>query len=201
VFTGIVEGTAVVVGASGDAAGARLRIDLEDLAEGTRVGDSIAIDGCCLTVVTRAGPEVAFDVVPETLQKTTLGLLAPGDRVNVERALRFGDRLGGHLVTGHVDATGTVRSVEEHGAEWLLTVEAPAFLAPLLVATGSITVAGVGLTIATVERGTMRIALVPHTRAITTLGSIGPGAAVNLEADVLGKWVQRLLQSGRVEGT
>ena len=148
-------------------------------------GDSVAIDGVCLTVV--SSPPLAFDVVEETLRRTTLGALRHGDGVNVEPALRAGDPLGGHIVQGHVDGVGRVRSVGE-----LTWFDAPPELVRYCVEKGSIAVDGVSLTVAGVDDDGFAVALVPHTKAVTTLGARAPGDRVNVEADVLAKYVERL---------
>lgn len=178
VFTGIVRELGRV--ASFD--GSRLVVEA-----GTAVapGDSVAIDGVCLTAV--ACPPLTFDVVAETLRRTTLGELAAGDAVNVEPALSVGDPLGGHIVQGHVDGVGQVRSVGD--PVW---IDTPESLRRYCVEKGSIAVGGVSLTVAAVDDAGFAVALVPHTRAATTLGALAAGQAVNLEADVLAKYVERL---------
>jgi riboflavin synthase len=178
-FTGIVRELGRV--ASFD--GARLVVDAETSAE---IGDSIAIDGVCLTVVANDG-RLAFDVVPETLSRTTLGELAEGAAVNVEPALRAGDPLGGHIVQGHVDAVGRVRSIGE--PVW---IDAPSEVLRYCAEKGSIAVDGVSLTIAGLDDDGFAVALVPHTLEATTLGRAEPGSPVNLEVDVLAKYVERL---------
>jgi riboflavin synthase alpha subunit len=155
------------------------------------IGDSVAIDGCCLTVVESASGRLAFDVVPESQSR-----IAPfGDHVNVEPALRAGDPLGGHYVQGHVDGVGRVRSVEPETAGCRMRIEAPAEVLRTAVEKGSIAVAGVSLTITAVDRETFEVALIPHTLAETTLGTLRPGDAVNLEGDVLAKYVEKLLRA------
>jgi len=178
VFTGIVR----EVGRVAAFDGSRLVVEAKTAAE---VGDSVAIDGVCLTAV-EASP-LAFDVVPETLSRSTLGSLRPGDPVNVEPALRAGEPLGGHIVQGHVDGVGRVRSLAEH--VWFDA--APAVLR-YCVEKGSIAVDGVSLTVAAVDDSGFAVALVPHTLAATTLGELTVGDPVNLEVDVLAKYVERL---------
>jgi riboflavin synthase len=156
------------------------------------VGDSVAIDGVCLTVVGGDERTLAFDLVPETLARTTLGRLGPGAQVNVEPALRAGDPLGGHYVQGHVDAVGRVRSLEPEGEGARMWVEAPPQVLRYCVEKGSICVSGVSLTVAGLDEEAFAVALVPHTLAATTLGLLGPGDEVNLEADLLAKYVERL---------
>ena len=185
-FTGIVRERGHV--ASFD--GARLVLDTTVQAA---VGDSIALDGVCLTVVSGDDKTLAFDIVPETLGRSTLGAIQAGDLVNVEPALRLGDELGGHLVQGHVDGVGRVRSSEPEGDGRRVWIEAPPAVLRTCVEKGSITVSGVSLTIAEVSGDAFAVALVPHTLATTTLGDLEPGDEVNLEADVIGKYVARLL--------
>jgi riboflavin synthase len=192
VFTGIVVEMGTVLEPP-----PRLRIAATGLAGEAAVGDSIAIEGCCLTVVDAAADELAFDAVPETLRLTTLGGLRPGDRVNLEPALRAGDRLAGHWVQGHVDGVGEVVSTVVDGDAVDVTVSAPAEVLATTILKGSITVAGVSLTVTAVDDGGFSVTLVPHTRAVTTLGDLAPGRRVNLEADVVGRYVQHLL-AGRL---
>jgi riboflavin synthase len=173
----------------------RLRLAAPGLAAEAAIGDSIAIEGCCLTVVEADGDELAFDAVPETLRRTTLGELRAGDRVNLEPALRAGDRMAGHWVQGHVDGVGRVTSTAADGEAVDVTFSAPADVLAITILKGSITVAGVSLTVTAVDEDGFSVTLVPHTRAVTTLGDLAPGHGVNLEADVLGRYVQHLLAS------
>jgi riboflavin synthase len=182
-FTGIVRELGRVVAFDG----ARLLVEAPQTTAG--LGDSVAIDGVCLTVVSHDGEQFAFDVVAETLGRTTLGTLAAGDPVNVEPALRAGEPLGGHMVQGHVDGVGAVRSAGGSGLFW---VDAPPEVLRYCVEKGSIAVDGVSLTIAALDDAGFAVALVPHTLAATTLGAAKPGVAVNLEVDVLAKYVERL---------
>ena len=179
-FTGLVREVGTV--ASFD--GARLEIDAQ-LTGG--IGDSIAIDGVCLTVVANDG-RLAFEAVEETLARTTLGTLEPGSRVNLEPALRAGDPLGGHYVQGHVDGVGTVRDAGE-----LTWFDAPAELLRYVAEKGSIAVSGTSLTVAALDDAGFAVALIPHTREVTTLGTLAPGDRVNLEVDILAKYVERAL--------
>ena len=157
-------------------------------------GESIAVSGVCLTVLPAPDPNVlTFDVSPETLSRTTLGDLLPGDGVNLERALAAGDRLGGHIVAGHVDGTAEVLAVRRAGDSWTFTFSLPAALARYAVEKGSIAVDGVSLTIAALREGSFDVAVIPHTFHETTLGARKAGDRVNLEVDVLGKYVERLL--------
>jgi riboflavin synthase len=197
-FTGIIEsiGTVREYAPRGD--GARVHIWAGPLADGLRVGDSIAADGACLTVTALRGEGFTSDLSAETLNRTTLGRLRAGTRVNMERPLRLGDRLGGHLVTGHVDAVGQVadRTPQGDGEFWRFRF--PEDLAPLLVLKGSIAVDGISLTVAELSGDTFGVALIPHTLHHTTLGGKRVGDPVNLEADLLGKHVARLL-AGRLD--
>jgi len=169
----------------------RLGITAPGLFADARVGDSISVSGVCLTI-TRHGPdEAAFDVVPETVQRSRLGLLRPGDRVNLERALRASDRFGGHFVQGHVDGVGTVRALQRAGEDVVLVVDAPPAVTDYLVEKGSVAVDGVSLTVAEVRADGFSVALIPHTLSVTTLGGLEPGDRANLEADLIGKYVAR----------
>jgi riboflavin synthase len=194
-FTGIVTQRAVVaevVPAPGREAGVlRLAIDLEVPLAGTVVGDSVALDGCCLTVVALAGRRLAFDAIPETVRQTTLGRRRPGDRVNVEPALRSGDALGGHLVQGHVDGVGTVTGVERHGDDVRLTISLPRAVAGGAVRKGSICVDGVSLTVGECDEGWFSVYLIPHTLAVTGLGERRVGDPVNVEIDMLARYARR----------
>jgi len=188
VFTGIVRevGRVEAVEERGDSV--RLTVRAPETAVATKVGDSIALAGVCLTAVEVADSTMAFDAVPETLRRSTLGRLEAGGGVNVEPALRAGEPLGGHIVQGHVDGVGRIRAVVEEGIE----VEAAPEVLRYCVEKGSITVEGVSLTIATLGEGSFGIALVPHTREATTLGGVAVGDEVNLEVDVVAKYVERL---------
>ena len=193
-FTGIVQGIGHIVAV--DPAGDGLRIGVDATALDTSdiaIGDSVALDGCCLTVVERDGARLAFDVSAETIA-CTVCLDARGP-VNLEKALRFGDRLGGHLVAGHVDGVGVVRvmrPVAEAGGSVTLEVEVPAALARFVAPKGSIAVQGVSLTVNAVDGARFQVNLIPHTLAVTTLGRLAPGARVNLEVDLIARYVARL---------
>ncbi|HEX3238188.1 MAG TPA: riboflavin synthase [Gaiellaceae bacterium] len=181
-FTGIVR----ELGAVASFDGSRLVVAAPETAAHAAVGDSVAVAGVCLTVVEAAEGRLAFDVVPETLSRTSLGGLEPGGPVNLEPSLRVGDQLGGHVVQGHVDAVGRVRSVEE-GEDHRVWVDAPENVLAYCIEKGSIAVDGVSLTITALDDEGFEVALIPHTLAVTTLGRLEPGAEVNLEADVLRK--------------
>ena len=188
-FTGIVQEVGRVVSLDGG----RLEVDAPRIAASTRIGDSVAIDGVCLTAVSVEGGRIAFDAVAETLRRSALGRLEQGSAVNVEPPLKAGDPLGGHVVQGHVDAVGAVRSIalEPEGAR--MWFDAPPEVLRYCVEKGSVAVSGVALTITTLDDDGFEVALVPHTLAATTLGSVRPGDEINLEADVLAKYVERLL--------
>ena len=196
-FTGIVEevGTVTALAIEGEAA--RLEVGCETVLEGVRTGDSIAVDGCCLTVTRGNRQGFAADLMAETLRVTALGSLAVGDRVNLERALRLDGRLGGHLVQGHVDGVGEIIEREEIPGTVFLAVSAPPEVARYLVPKGTVALAGASLTVVDVDaRGVFRVGLIPHTLAATSLSSRMVGDAVNLEVDVVAKYVERLLASG-----
>ncbi|HEV8471917.1 MAG TPA: riboflavin synthase [Methylomirabilota bacterium] len=193
-FTGIVEevGAVRAVARKGDV----LRLDVAAKAtlDGSDPGASVAVNGVCLTVVDRASDGLAFEVGPETLARTTLGVLHAGGAVNLERPLRFGGALGGHLVLGHVDGTGTVQAVTrvESTARVRIVLDDPALVA-LLIPQGSVAVDGVSLTVAALDGAAFEVMLIPHTLGATTLGRLTPAQTVNVETDVIGKYVQRAM--------
>ena len=186
-FTGLVAGKGVVR-ALGEG---RLQVETPLAAE-LRPGDSIAVNGVCLTAVERWNGSFAADVMPETLRRTSLEPLAEGDEVNLELPLRAGDRLGGHVMQGHVDGTGTVASVTEDGLARVVRIEAPRELLRYVVHKGSIAVDGVSLTVSSVDDEGFEVSLIPETLRQTTLGAAVPGRTVNLEVDVLAKYVEKL---------
>jgi riboflavin synthase len=188
VFTGIVREVGRVEAVEERGESVRLVVRAPETAAASAVGDSVALAGVCLTAVEVADGTLAFDAVPETLRRSTLGRLGAGGGVNVEPALRAGEPLGGHIVQGHVDGVGRIRRVDEEGIE----VEAPADVLRYCVEKGSIAVEGVSLTIAELGDDSFTIALIPYTREATTLGSISEGDDVNLEVDVVAKYVERL---------
>jgi riboflavin synthase len=193
VFTGIVRELGVVVEAEEAGGGRALVVRAPQTAARTGIGDSVAIDGCCLTVTAVDRETLAFHAVPETIARTSLGDLERDSEVNVEPAIRAGEELGGHYVQGHVDAVGRVQSVEAEGEGLRVFVEAPDEVLRYCVEKGSITVDGVSLTVAELAGDAFAVALVPHTLTATTLSDLEPGQVVNLEADVLAKYVERLL--------
>ncbi|HEX2550509.1 MAG TPA: riboflavin synthase [Nocardioidaceae bacterium] len=174
----------------------RLVLRAPQTASDAGLGDSVAIDGCCLTAVAIDGDRLSFDAVPETLRRTTLGRLRPGTLVNLEPALRAGDRMGGHVVQGHVDAVGSLASAEPEGDAVNMTFRAPEEVLRYVIEKGSISVNGVSLTVTAFDDESFSVSVIPHTRAVTNLGRLAPGDEVNLEADLFGKYVERL-QAGR----
>ncbi|MBA3332102.1 MAG: riboflavin synthase [Actinobacteria bacterium] len=193
-FTGIVRELGRIASLRGGEDGIRLLIEAPAVARDTRIGDSVSINGCCLTATEVRGGTLAFDAVPESLRRTALGRLGEGARVNLEPALRAGEPLGGHYVQGHVDGVGRVRTVEPEGEGRRVWLDVPEEVLGLCVEKGSIAVEGVSLTVAELDERGFAVALVPHTLAETTLGALEPGVEVNLEADVLAKYVERLLE-------
>lgn len=192
-FTGLITDMGVIAAVKKRSGGALLAVRAEKTASSSGIGDSIAVNGVCLTVVTNERGTLSFDLSDETLTRTNLGTLKPGDRVNLEPALRADSRIGGHFVTGHVDAVGHICSKIRVGDMWKFHIEAPYRLMPYLVEKGSIAVDGVSLTIVDILNETFSFVVIPHTAEKTTLGFKGRGDSVNLEADVLGKYVARLL--------
>jgi riboflavin synthase len=195
VFTGIVREIGRVETADGGEDGIRLVVRAPETAGRTQVGDSVAVNGVCLTAVAVDDATIAFDAVPETVRRTSLRRVEPGTAVNLEPALRAGEPLGGHVVQGHVDGVGRVSAVEPEGEGCRLALEVPAELGRYVVEKGSLTVEGVSLTVAALDGNAAEIALVPHTLEATTLGALSPGDEVNLEVDVLAKYVERLLEA------
>jgi riboflavin synthase len=194
VFTGIVREVGRVVAVEGGAAdGAVLVVDAPATAPTVEVGGSVAVNGVCLTAETVQGSRLRFHAVPETLSRSSLGRLAAGDEVNVEPPVRAGEPLGGHIVQGHVDGVGRIQSVEAEGEGLRVVVEAPQEILRFCVEKGSVVVEGVSLTVAEIHDDSFGVALIPHTLEVTTLGSLAPGRVVNLEADVIAKYVERLL--------
>ncbi|TAN06078.1 MAG: riboflavin synthase [Rhodanobacteraceae bacterium] len=196
-FTGIVQAAGRIARLEPRGGDVRLEvtaygIDPADIA----LGDSISVSGCCLTVVAREGDTLAFDVSNETLSLTTLGGLHAGDRVNLEKALRLSDRLGGHLVSGHVDGVGSIVAIAPDARSQRWTLEAPAALARYIAAKGSICVDGVSLTVNAVDGRRFDVNLIPHTVEVTTFAERRVGDRVNLEADILARYVERLAQAG-----
>jgi riboflavin synthase len=197
-FTGLIEAVGQVAGVDEQAGGRRLTVETQLGAELT-LGESIAVNGACLTVVSQTGSSFSVDVSPETLRVTTIGDWITGRRVNLERAIRADQRLGGHFVLGHVDAVTTVSSVRADGDSYWMEFTLPFALRALVIPKGSVTLDGISLTLASLGDRDFGVQIVPHTWAHTTLSDLGPGAAVNIEADVLGKYVARMDQLRRIE--
>ena len=196
-FTGIVEETGSVTGVRPTAAGIRLTVRCRVVARGLKLGDSVAVNGCCLTAVrqTKSGRDtlVRFDLLRETWERTNLQFAAVGSLVNLERSLAVGGRMGGHFVTGHVDGVGRITRWERSGADHVLDIAAPAAVRRYVVSKGSISVDGISLTVAGVTKAGFRIWIIPHTLAVTALRERKVGDAVNLEADLLGKYVEQFV--------
>jgi riboflavin synthase len=191
VFTGIVRELGRVESLEADSGSVRLRVRAAKTASGVGVGDSVSLNGVCLTATEVSDGVLTFDAVQETLRRSTLGRVEAGAGVNVEPALRAGEPLGGHLVQGHVDGVGRVRSADGETLE----IEAPPEVLRYCVEKGSVAIDGVSMTIASLGDGSFSVAVVPHTREVTTLGALQEGDEVNLEADVLAKYVEKLLQA------
>jgi len=199
-FTGLVEGVGVLAGLTPLAEGLRLAVKTSFPVSELTLGESVAVAGACLTVVTLDAPRASFEVSTETMARTTFPLKKAGDRVNLERALRLGDRLGGHLVTGHVDGLGVVREVRSGPAHIQMKFELPAILSRFVIEKGSIAVDGVSLTVNSCQGTTFTVNVIPHTARETTLGSLKVGDRVNLETDIIGKYVARLLGKDGAQG-
>lgn len=198
-FTGLIQSVGTIAGIAPDGQGGqRLRI-ADAIARSVSLGESIAVNGCCLTVVSSDPESMSFDLGPETLARTTFGTLSQGSRVNLERAVAVGERFGGHFVTGHIDTVGTIAAMETNG-EWLtLRIDISGAYDDLLIEKGSIAVEGVSLTLAAVEPGRVSIMIIPHTQSATTLGEKVPGDPVNLELDLIAKHVKKLFDSLSLE--
>ncbi len=195
-FTGIVEEMGRLAALEMKADSGVITIEAEKVLEDAQLGDSIAVNGVCLTARDFGEGTFSADVMPETLRKTNLGNLKRGSRVNLERALTLSARLGGHLMLGHVDATGKVTSIQPEGNAVIYTISAPEEIRRYLLAQGSVGVDGISLTVARLERDSFSISLIPHTLEVTTLGQNGVGYEVNLEADVIGKYVEKSMKGG-----
>jgi len=191
-FTGLIEEIGTVRSLARGTVG-RLVVASSKIAAGVEIGDSVAVSGACLTVTSIGGGEIAFDAVPETLSRTTLGDLRPGDKVNIESSLRAGAPIGGHFVQGHVDGVGTVESSRPLGESGVIRIGAPGEVLKYVVEKGSIALDGISLTVASCDKSGFTIAVIPHTLEATTLGMKRPGDKVNLEADILGKYVEKML--------
>lgn len=199
VFTGIVEETGRVLALEIHGSTGRIELAADKVLEGTRIGDSIAVNGVCLTVTSLAARGFTADVMPETVARSSLGQCKPGDRVNLERAMAADGRFGGHIVSGHIDGTGTIESLEHDGNAVWVSIRAKEEILRLIVEKGSIAIDGISLTVAYVNGERFKVSVIPHTGAETTLLGRRPGEIVNLENDVVGKYVEKLLRSGASE--
>lgn len=192
-FTGIIEETGTVKKIIGHQTSGFIEIKAKKVLEGTQIGDSIAVNGVCLTVTKLQGDSFVADVMAETLRKTNLGSLPIGAKVNLERAMAAGGRFGGHIVSGHIDGTGTIQSLKPEGNAVWVTIQAPTPILHLIVNKGSIAIDGISLTVAYVDNSVFKVSIIPHTGEETTLLKRKPGDIVNLENDVIGKYVEKLL--------
>jgi riboflavin synthase len=195
-FTGIVEEMGKLASLEMGSDSGIITIEAETVLEGTQLGDSIAVNGTCLTARAFGNGTFSADVMPETLKKTNLGNLKRGSKVNLERALTLNARLGGHLMLGHVDATGKVISIQPEGNAIIYTISAPEEISRYLLAQGSVGIDGISLTVARLQPDNFSVSLIPHTVKVTTLGQNGVGYEVNLEADVVGKYVAKIVKGG-----
>ena len=196
-FTGIVEAMAKVEAIVPRGAAHRITLNLGALAEDVKIGDSVAVDGTCLTVTSLHGPRADFDVIRETVERTAFAALRVGERVNVERSMRADGRFHGHFVAGHVDGVGRVIEKRQEAGQVVMRVEVPADLTACMIEKGSVTLHGVSLTLTEVGQVAFAVALIPHTLCVTSLGSKDVGSLVNIEVDQMAKWVRRLLTSLR----
>lgn len=192
-FTGIIETIGTIAGVRPTGSGCRMEILAEMDLSSTKIGDSIAVNGACLTAVELSGARFAVDVSPETLTRSTLGDIKPGTRVNLERAMRLTDRLDGHLVSGHIDGQGEIKYIRNHGSILVIGFMVDKTLARYMIQKGSIAVDGISLTINTCEENGFEVTIIPHTGTITTLGHRKPGDRVNIETDIIGKYVEKFL--------
>jgi riboflavin synthase len=194
-FTGIIEGLGTISAIRPSGQGRRLTVDADVELAGSKIGDSISVSGACLTAVRIAGRRFDADVSPETTAKTTFGAARVGERVNLERAMRLSDRIDGHLVSGHIDGTGLIESRAAVGNVLVVDIGVPEELARFMIVKGSVAVDGISLTINTLEPGRFSVCIIPHTAGLTTVGFKPKGERVNIEADMIGKYVERFLSA------
>lgn len=192
-FTGIIEGLGTLRTVSSAGLGKRFTVESDFDLSGTKIGDSIAVNGACLTAVTLSGRLFSVDVAPETLSKTTFGEAKTGDRVNLERALRLSDRLDGHLVSGHIDGTGVIRSKNALSNAVIVTIAVPPELIRYMIQKGSVAVDGISLTINRLGADFFELSIIPHTAKITSISFKQPGEKVNIETDIIGKYIERFM--------
>lgn len=198
-FTGLVQSLGTVVSAQEDGSGGVILSVADPMADMLAIGESVAVNGCCLTVVQSTNAQFTFQLGPETIAKTTFGSMTGGNRVNLERALAVGDRLGGHFVSGHVDAVGTIQSIDESGGWTTIRFNIPTEFDELVIPKGSISIDGISLTIVETLPGEISVMLIPHTKSITTLGHKQAGDSVHFEFDMIAKHVKKLLTNLSVE--
>ncbi len=193
-FTGIIEGLGTITGIQSSGRGSCFTLNAEFDLDDTKIGDSIAVNGACLTAVKVEGSQFKVDVAPETLSLTNLGHARIGERVNLERALRLSDRLDGHLVSGHIDGTGTIKSRQNLGNAIIVSFSIPELVARYLIRKGSVAVDGISLTINDCRSNSFDVSIIPHTAGLTTVGFKKVGATVNIETDMIGKYVEQFIR-------
>jgi len=198
-FTGIIEGLGTITAIRASGQGRRLTITSDFVLDQTGIGDSIGVNGACLTAVVVSGRRFEIDVSPETLEKTTLGLSKVAQRVNLERALRLSDRLDGHLVSGHIDGTGVIKARQASGNATIVTIGVSASVARYMIRKGSVAVDGISLTINECDAASFTVSVIPHTTLVTTIGFKQVGEAVNIETDMIGKYVERFIGGRRTQ--
>jgi len=196
-FTGIIEGLGTIRAMRSSDQGKRLTIESDFGLDGSKVGDSISVSGACLTMVKLDGKRFDVDVSPETLQKTTFGSAKVGQRANLERALRLSDRIDGHLVSGHIDGMGTLSQRENLGNSIVVSIDVPEYLARYMISKGSVAVDGISLTINACETKSFSVSIIPHTATVTTIDQKNEGEPVNIETDMIGKYVERFTSGSR----
>lgn len=192
-FTGIIEEVGTIKNISKGIKSIKLTIGATKVLEGSKIGDSIAVNGVCLTITSMGKDFFTADIMPESLRKTSMANLTSGDKINLERALTLSSRLGGHIVSGHIDGVGTVIALKRDDNAMRITIEAEPKIMKYIIAQGSVTLDGVSLTVASVAKSNFTISLIPHTGEVTTLLSKDIGSSINIENDVIGKYVERLL--------
>lgn len=199
-FTGIIEGLGIIQHISSSGRGKRLIIEADFNLDGTKIGDSIAVSGACLTAVTLEGRRFTADISPETVSKTTFSKANIGDKVNLERALRLSDRLDGHLVSGHIDGIGIIRQRKTLDNAMIITVSIPEILSRYMIPKGSVAADGISLTINRCDTQSFDVSIIPHTAKLTTIGFKNIGESVNIETDMIGKYVERFVNKGSGSG-
>ena len=199
-FTGIIEGSGTISGIKPSGQSRRMAINADYELDNTKIGDSIAVNGACLTVVSFSGRRFEVDVSPETVAKTTLGKAKIGDRVNLERALRISDRIDGHLVSGHIDGIGTIKSRKTQENAIIITFNIPKSVAYYIIKKGSVAVDGISLTVNECDHESFQVSIIPHTAKLTTLGFKKISDSVNVETDMIGKYVERFVTQSKESG-